>query len=556
MSLHPQTLCPVPEETIRVARAAYPKGNVYMRLRDELGTIYQDEFFVKLFPSRGQPAEAPWRLLLVCLMQFAEGLSDQQAAEAVRGRLDWKYLLSLELTDPGFDASVLCEFRQRLLEENTEQYTLQPLLELAKKQGWLKARGKQRTDSTHVLGAIRTLNRLETVGETIRATLNVLATIAPEWLAAQAPEEWVDRYEKRCEAYRLPKGKAERKQYAEVIGADGFRLLSALYSETAPSWLREVPMVQVLRQVWVQQYYAPDGSVQWRGEEDLPPCAVQIHSPYDAEARFSTKREIMWAGYKVHLTETCDEELPHLITHVETTVATTYDGAMTETIHEALAAKGLLPEEHIVDSGYLDAEVLASAEQHQQVMLIGPVAQDTSWQARDGHSFDKSQFTINWQAQQVTCPMDKLSRYWIPTHDRHGKDVIHIKFNPADCKVCASRTLCTQSKAGARMLAIHPDQEQHQALQRARVRQKAPDFKSKYAKRAGIEGTISQGVRGFDLRRSRYIGLAKTRLQHLFIAASLNMIRMGAWLMEKPHAQTRCSRFGKLMRSKHASLGI
>ncbi len=106
------------------------------------------------------------------------------------------------------------------------------------------------------------------------------------------------------------------------------------------------------------------------------------------------------------------------------------------------------------------------------------------------------------------------------------------------------------------MLAIHPDQEQHQALQRARVRQKAPDFKSKYAKRAGIEGTISQGVRGFDLRRSRYIGLAKTRLQHLFIAASLNMIRMGAWLMEKPHAQTRCSRFGKLMRSKHASLGI
>ena len=503
-----------------------------------------------MFPHCGQPAEAPWRLLLVCLMQFAEGLSDQQAADAVRGRLDWKYLLSLDLIDPGFDASVLCEFRQRLLEGKAEQHILQPLLDLALARGWLKARGKQRTDSTHVFGAIRALHRLETVGETMRATLNVLATVAPEWLRTQVSPEWVDRYEKRFEGYRLPKGKAERQQYAEVIGADGFQLLSAIFSETAPSWLREVPMVQVLRQVWVQQYYAPDGPVRWRTEEDRPPSALQIHSPYDVEARFSTKREILWAGYKVHLTETCDEELPHLITHVETTPATTYDGAVTETIHAALEAKGLLPEEHIVDSGYLDAEVLVSAEQRQKMTLIGPVAADTSWQARDEHCFDKSQFSIDWQEQQVTCPQGKISRYWIPTYNRHGKDVIHIKFNPADCKVCPSRGLCTQAKAGARMLAIHPDQAQHQALQQARLRQKAPDFKQKYAKRAGIEGTISQGVRGFDLRHARYCGLSKTRLQHLFVAASLNLVRMGTWLMEQPHAQTRRSRFKKLMSSE------
>lgn len=550
MSLHPQGLAPIPEETARVARAAYPNGNVYMQIRDELGTIYQDEAFTDLFPNCGQPAEAPWRLLLVCLVQFAEGLSDQQAAEAVRGRLDMKYMLSLDLTDSGFDASVLCEFRQRLLKGNAEASILQPLLDLARRQGWLKARGKQRTDSTHVLGAIRTLNRLETVGETMRATLNVLATVAPEWLRVHASAEWVDRYEKRFEGYRLPKGKAERKQYAEVVGTDGFHLLSAIYSDGVPVWLREIPMVQVMRQMWVQQYYASDGPVTWRSEEDLPPCALQIHSPYDAEARFSTKRDIMWAGYKVHLTETCDEERPHLITHVETTVATTYDGAVTETIHAALEAKALLPEEHIVDSGYLDAEVLVSAEQRQKISLIGPVAQDTSWQARDEHCFDKTQFTIDWQTQQVTCPEGKTSRYWIPTYDRHGKDVIHVKFNPADCKLCASRVLCTQAKSGARMLGIHPDQEQHQALQKARLRQKAPDFKQKYAKRAGIEGTISQGVRGFDLRHSRYRGLSKTRLQHLFVAASLNMVRMGAWLMGKSHTQTRRSRFKKLMSSE------
>src|SRR6266496_2861990 len=216
MSLHPQVFCPIPEETARVARAAYPKGNVYLRIRDELGTVYKDESFAYLFPHCGQ------------------------LAEAVRGRLDWKYMLSLELTDPGFDASVLCEFRQRLLEGKADQLILQPLLDLALSRGWLKARGKQRTDSTHVFGAIRTLNRLETVGETMRATLNVLASVAPEWLRTQVSEAWVDRYEKRFEGYRLPKGKAERKEYAEVIGADGFQLLSAIYSERAPTGLRVV----------------------------------------------------------------------------------------------------------------------------------------------------------------------------------------------------------------------------------------------------------------------------------------------------------------------------
>lgn len=458
MSLHPQPLVPVPEETTRVARAAYPKGNLYMRIRDELGTIYQDHAFALLFPNCGQPAEAPWRLMLVCLMQFAEGLSDQQAVDAVRGRLDWKYMLSLELTDPGFDASVLCEFRQRLVEGEAEQHVLQPLLDLALARGWIKPRGKQRTDSTHVLGAIRVLHRLETVGETMRATLNVLATVAGEWLRAQVPVEWVDRYAKRFEAYRLPKGKTERQQYAQVIGADGFVLLSAIYSDQAPAFLRELPMVQILRQVWVQQYYArQDGQAIFRTDEDVAPCAVQIHSPYDAEARFSTKRDILWAGYKVHLTETCDDDLPHLITHVETDAATSYDGAAIETIHSALKAKGLLPDEHIVDSGYLGAEVLTNAQRELGITLLGPVPEDGNWQARDAQAFDLTQFTIDWHKQQVTCPEGKASRHWIETSNRHGKDVIHAKFSPTDCRTCPSRSCCTRARAGVRHLTFHPD---------------------------------------------------------------------------------------------------
>jgi transposase len=148
MSLKPQELGPIPEETARVARAAYPKGNVFMRMRDELGVIYQDEAFAQLFSHTGQPAEAPWRLALVTVMQFAEGLSDRQAADAVRGRIDFKYALGLELTDPGFDHTVLSEFRARLVAGNAEQLLLDAMLTLFKERGWLKARGKQRTDSS------------------------------------------------------------------------------------------------------------------------------------------------------------------------------------------------------------------------------------------------------------------------------------------------------------------------------------------------------------------------------------------------------------------------
>jgi transposase len=171
MSLKPQEWGPIPEETVRIARAAYPKGNVWMQMRDELGTIYQDEAVAHLFSHTGQPAEAPWRLAVVTVMQFAEGLSDRQAADAVRGRIDFKYALGVELSDSGFDHTVLSEFRARLVAGNADQMLLDTLLALFKERGWLKARGKQRTDSTHVLAKIRALNRVLCVGETLRKTL-------------------------------------------------------------------------------------------------------------------------------------------------------------------------------------------------------------------------------------------------------------------------------------------------------------------------------------------------------------------------------------------------
>jgi len=535
----------VPEETARVARAAFPRGNVYMRIRDTLGSIYTDDAFAALFPTRGQPAEAPWRLALVTVLQFAEGLPDRQAADAVRSRIDWKYALGLALDDPGFDASVLCEFRTRLIAGGAEEVLLDTLLAHCRAQGLLKARGRQRTDSTHVLAAIRVLNRLECVGETLRHALNAVAVVAPEWLRSWVPSVWFDRYGRTFNDYRLPPGRAERYALAALMGADGFQLLTAVYAPSAPLWVREVPAVQTLRRVWVQQFYAPTETVQWRSAEDLPPASLLIGSPYDPQARYGKKRETEWSGYKVHLTETCDDDTPHLLTNVETTDATTSDFAMTATIHDHLATRDLLPAEHFLDAGYMTADHLVTSQTGHGVDLIGPVPADNSWQAKAQQGFESTCFTLEWDARQATCPQGQTSVQWMERRDRHGHAVVHIRFAAAACQACPVRAQCTQAATGPRTLMIRA-RDHYEALHVARHRQTTDTFKKQYATRAGVEGTISQGVRVGDLRRSRYVGLPKTHLQHVLTATGLNVVRIGAWLAETPLAHTRPSAFAAL----------
>jgi transposase len=545
MSLHAPLASVIPEQTVQVAHAAFPKGNPYLRMRDALGPIYINPEFRALFSKTGQPAEAPAHLALVTIMQFAEGLSDGQAADAVRGRIDWKYALALELTDPGFDSSVLSEFRTRLIVGNAEYILFEAMLTLFREHGLVKARGRQRTDATHVLAAIHVLNRLECVGETLRHALNTLATIAPDWLRSWVPTEWFDRYGRRFEEYRLPPGKSERYALAEEIGADGRTLWQHLYDPATPTWMQEIPAVEVLGQVWRQQFYAVADAqpMRWRPAEDLPPAPLLISSPYDPDARYSKKRDTEWVGYKVHLTETCDDDTPHLITDVQTTFATTPDHVVTGVIQGQLSARKLLPSEHIVDAAYVTAERLV-ASQRQQIDLVGPTPPEPGWQAKAGEGFAASCFVIDWDAQTATCPQGKTSVVWYPTHDRHNHDVVTIRFAHADCQACPVRSQCVSSKR-SRSLTLRA-QDHSIALQAARQRQHTEVFKAQYAKRAGVEGTISQGTRRSDLRRSRYVGLAKTGLLHLLIAAALNFIRVAAWLADVPHAHTRQSAFAKL----------
>jgi transposase len=580
MSLKVLPIPPVPEETARVVRACFPHGTLVVQVRDALGTLYSDEDFADLFPTHGQPAEAPWRLALVTVLQFVEGLPDRQAADAVRSRLDWKYALSLELTDPGFDHTVLSEFRTRLVAGRAEERLLDLVLEQGRARGWLKVRGKQRTDSTHVLAAVRALTRLECVGETLRHALNVLAEVEPQWLRAHAPVEWVERYAHRVEEYRLPSGKAEREQYANQVGADGWQLLDALDAPATPAWLRELPAVQTLRQVWAQQYHPREPRVtrrpssasssqnhgpgaatdeeqdsgssgesngHWRAKAELAPSNQLQNSPYDPDARYGKKRETSWVGYKVHVTETCDSAAPHLIVHVATTPACVADAAALAPIHEHLADRHLLPERQLVDAGYIDAEVLSASQARFGVDVLGPARGNFRWQARARTGFEGHHFAVDWQGKQVICPQGHASRSWTPMQDRrhvHTRDMISVAFSVHDCRPCPSRSQCTRS--AYRTLTLHP-REQEQALRAARIRERTDDFKRAYASRAGVEGTHSQAVRVCGLRRSRYIGRPKTHLQHILSAVAINLIRIEAWLNGTPLAPTRQSSFERLM---------
>jgi hypothetical protein len=406
----------------------------------------------------------------------------------------------LELTDTGFDASVLSEFRARLLTDGQTERLLHQMLERLRAQGLLVAGRRQRTDATCVVAAVRELNRLELVTETMRAALEALAAAAPEWLVALAPADWYQRYGQRASDYRLPQHQTARAALAVTVGADGFALLDAVHATDAPPWLRQVPAVPTLRAVWIQQYYRDRQGLRWRGKGEVPPAALAIDSPYDTDARYGIKRGVGWRGYKAHFTETCEPDRPHLIVHVATTVATTADVDTMPARHADLAGVGLLPDEHLVDASYVSVDGVLDARADHGVELVGPLPPDSGWQARDEDGFDLTRFDIDWDYKQVTCPNGKTARNWRQGTSRHGSPIVQATFRTSDCTPCPDRSRCTRSPTNPRHLTFRP-RPQYEAQRQLRAEQATDGWRERYAHRSGIEGTIAQAARRSDVHR-------------------------------------------------------
>lgn len=544
-----------------MARAAFGKaGSLPLRLRDGLGPWYADGDFAGIYGVRGKPGLSPAQLAMVTVLQFTENLTDRQAADAVRGRVDWKYCLGLELADPGFEFTVLSGFRDRLVAFEAERVIFDGLLARIRDLGLIGAGGRQRTDSTHVLGRIRSLNRLELAGETVRAALEALAAAAPDWLAGVIDESWQEAYGQRISSWRLPGSEAGRRDLAVRYGRDGYHLLGQVRDAAAPGWLRDLAAVRALQAIWIQQYYRDISAAGEKvirreaSEHGLPPGRTRIASPYDTDARYSEKRGTGWTGYKICLTESLSDpgqddprtgrpRLPQVITNVETTVAPVPDTALTTPVHDRLQAGSVLPGEHVVDSGFMSGDELIAARQR-GITLLGPLLADQSPQARSG-GYTTASFAIDFSRRQATCPQGTTSRTWVPFTRADGTRLINVQFPAPACRACPARASCTTATRTGRQLTLRP-QPVHDAVQAARTAQDTDDFKNRYRTRAGAEGTISQAARVTGIRRARYHGLPKTSLQHLAAATAINTIRIDAWHNHNPLDRTRTTHLQRL----------
>ncbi|CAO5186085.1 transposase [Frankia sp. AiPs1] len=562
--MRPEPWPVVPEATARAARAAARRGAypLAMRVRDELGELFADGEFAAAFGRRGRPGWSPGRLALVTALQMVENLSDRAAAARVRFGMDWKYALGLELDDEGFDPSVLVEFRDRLVRHGLEEKALDLLLAALVGRGLLGAGGGARSDSTSVVAAVRDLNRMDLAGESVRAAVEVLAVAAPDWLAgAVQVAAWSRRYGRRVDAWGVAAAStADRERLAHDYGVDGFALLTAVYDPATPGWLAELPAVDVLRRVLVQNYVRTldaDGRevVRRRETQDgLPPGRTRLTSPYDLDARRTARHTTTWTGYKVHLSETCQPlgpdgrpapgSPPNLVTNVATTEATVTDNAMTAILQTQLATRGLTPARHYLDAGYASAALVLDTARTHGTVLVTPLLTNNSPQARAGNGYDQTAFTIDFDQRQATCPQGRTSNTWNPVRP-HGKDAIHITFGAMTCRPCPARPQCTTSRNARRTLLVRP-REIHESQQAARALQTTPDWKNDYKQRAGVESTIHQAITTTGIRRTRYRGLPKTHLHHVYAAVALNLLRLDDHWNNQPFDRTRTSHLARL----------
>lgn len=487
------------------------ESNPYRVIGDHLADILQDEQFADMYESTGRYAVSPSLLAMVTIFQFQEKVPDREAAEMVAMRLDWKYALHLPLDYPGFDFSILCDFRQRILEHGKEALIFDTILKKVQALGFIKKRGKQRTDSIAVVGAVRQLSILETVSETMRTTLAAMAKTDPAWVEKAVPAIFREQYAESRPDYRLT---AEEREAALLqTGKDGYWLLEQV-DASAPEGIKDLRELRTMRAVWEQRYHRVEGKVKVR--EKTIDATKLIVTPHDPGVRAGEKRGKKWHGEKVHVTETAEKGEVNFITDVTTANASSGDGESLGEIREGLAQRDLTPGEQYVDSGYVSGKQIADSEA-EGIELIGPPLADTS-----PNGFKISDFAIDRMSRQAICPARHKSVKWSQRTDRDGSRAINIQFRASTCAACPLRDRCTSSQSGR---SLHLG-EHYETLEARRAEAKTEQFREKMRSRPAIEATLSELVRGYGLRRHRYRGDAKRHFENMLTGAACNLKRL------------------------------
>lgn len=516
MSLQDNWSTEIPEDTKSCGEQLLPADNPYRLVGEHVTEILSLADFRALYSQIGRGALCPIILALVTVFQFLERIPDRAAAQWAVLRLDWKYALHVPLLWPGFHFSSLSKYRQRLMEHEAERLVFERVLQWVQAYGLLKKHGQQRTDSTYVVGCVERLTRLELVWETLRVALRALKQAAPTWFEETLPAVFQATYQTRRSEWQL--SDTEIAAEMQQAGRDGVWLLSVLAD--APSQVDSLVEIDTLQRVWAQQFEVvveAEPRVEVRPPSGRGKGKDLLVSPHDPEARWSKKRDTEWRGYKMHVTETVeDDPAGRFITDICAVTATEDDSETTGVIQQRLVAQDVPPEQHYVDQGYTSGANLAQS-QARGIELVGPVGDDTAGKPA---GYRQSDFRLDFATQQARCPQGQVAPKWYPRPQADGYLGAEIQFRDR-CNDCPVQAQCAPGKNG-RTLKVNP---YHALLAQRRAEQHTPAFKHRMHRRAAIEGTISELTRTHGARRARYRGQSKVHLQMLFIGAAVNLKR-------------------------------
>jgi len=517
MSLKTRFPAEIPEATRVLVEPLLAEDSVYRLIAQEVEQMVGDEAFEDMYAEEGRPAVNAVVLALITIFQFLEKLPDRAAANMAVMRLDWKYALRQEVSWPGFHYSDLCNFRKRLLVHGRDGVVFESILAYLRERGYVKAGGKQRTDSTHIVGQVMALSRLEVVWETIRVALHALISTDAPWVLKWLPSSFVELYSVRRSDYRLKD--SEVAPALHKAGEEGQWLVSQVMT-TGSQTLQALPELALLRRV-LEEHFAPNAAGQLQTRPAGQVTGDVISSPHETEARYGNKGSHAWIGYKLHVTETIDADLgARFITDSTVTPAFIQDNTSILDIQQHLIERQVPPAQQYVDQGYMSGANLA-ASLEACIDLRGFI--------RDGNvtkpkGFRLPDFSIDVAHRQATCPAGKQAIGWSAVDPKIRNNVAFLVSFGKQCQDCPffGPNLCTDKKAG-RTIAIS---RQHDLITARRAQSKTEAFHQEMQQRAAIEGTLSELVRAHAARRARYRGLPKNQLQANFTGAATNLKRL------------------------------